>query len=133
MTRGQRNNNPLNIRRSTDRWLGMCENQTDKDFVQFTSVEYGIRASAKIIKKYINHYHCNTIRKIISRWAPSAENDTERYIDYVSNKTNISPVHVITWQDKHFLCSLLSAMAFFESRTEITPIEVENIFSRYVM
>ena len=31
--RGIRNNNPLNIRRSTDRWEGAREEQKDKSFV----------------------------------------------------------------------------------------------------
>ena len=30
MKRGIRNNNPLNIRHSTDRWQGASEEQTDK-------------------------------------------------------------------------------------------------------
>ena len=35
MTRGLRNNNPLNIRRSADRWEGTATTQTDQSFVQF--------------------------------------------------------------------------------------------------
>ena len=32
-SRGLRNNNPLNIRRSADQWQGMATTQTDKSFV----------------------------------------------------------------------------------------------------
>ena len=38
MTRGQRNNNPLNIRHSADKWQGARVEQTDKSFVQFESM-----------------------------------------------------------------------------------------------
>ena len=36
-TRGIRNNNPLNIRHSKDKWQGIAITQTDKSFVQFQS------------------------------------------------------------------------------------------------
>ena len=41
MKRGIRNNNPLNIRHSADKWQGASETQTDKSFVQFKSMAYG--------------------------------------------------------------------------------------------
>mgnify|MGYP003533551919 FL=1 len=44
-SRGIRNNNPLNIRLSADKWQGMREEQTDKAFVQFKSMAYGYRAA----------------------------------------------------------------------------------------
>ena len=44
--RGIRNNNPLNIRRSPGQtWQGECPVQTDKAFVQFRSMKWGIRAA----------------------------------------------------------------------------------------
>ena len=45
MTRGIRNNNPLNIRHSSDRWEGAREEQTDSAFVQFQTMAYGYRAA----------------------------------------------------------------------------------------
>ena len=44
-SRGLRNNNPLNIRCSADRWQGMATTQTDKSFVQFETMGYGYRAA----------------------------------------------------------------------------------------
>ena len=35
MTRGIRNNNPMNIRRSTSLWVGEVRNGTDREFEQF--------------------------------------------------------------------------------------------------
>ena len=51
--RGIRNDNPLNIRRTKDRWTGMRERQTDKTFVQFTARVYGYRAAFVLLRGYI--------------------------------------------------------------------------------
>ncbi|WP_423063870.1 hypothetical protein [Candidiatus Paracoxiella cheracis] len=80
--RGFRNNNPGNIRHG-EPWLGLAEDQTDPDFCQFVSVEYGIRAIFKILEIYREKYHLTTIDDIISRWAPPTENDTRSYIDTI--------------------------------------------------
>ena len=45
LPRGIRNNNPLNIRRSKDKWKGMRAVQSDAQFVQFESLEWGWRAA----------------------------------------------------------------------------------------
>lgn len=52
MTRGIRNNNPLNIRRGTSRWVGRREIVTDKDFEEFTSMPFGYRAAWKLMDTY---------------------------------------------------------------------------------
>ncbi len=53
--RGFRNNNPGNIRHG-EPWLGLAEDQTDPDFCQFVSVEYGIRAMFRILETYREKY-----------------------------------------------------------------------------
>ena len=46
--RGLRNNNPLNIRRNNKtNWIGQCNKQEDRSFVQFRSMPYGYRAAFK--------------------------------------------------------------------------------------
>ena len=55
-SRGIRNNNPLNIRHSADRWLGMREEQEDKSFVQFKSMAYGYRAAWRILQTYYERF-----------------------------------------------------------------------------
>lgn len=84
-----RNNNPLNIRRSTEKWIGLCEKQTDKDFCQFKTMEYGWRAAFRLLTTYYEKYECNTIKKLITRWAPPCENPTAAYIQYVETSTDI--------------------------------------------
>jgi len=90
--RNIRNNNPLNIRRSKDKWQGLAAKQSDSSFFKFESMEMGWRAAFVILTKtYYHKYHLFTIRKIISRWAPPAENDTEGYVKRVSDLTGIDP------------------------------------------
>ena len=83
-TRGIRNNNPLNIRHSKDRWVGALIEQKDKAFVQFETMAYGYRAVWKTLESYWKYFHDLpkpfNVRNIISRWAPPTENDTENYI-----------------------------------------------------
>jgi len=91
MTRGLRNNNPGNIRRSSTQWEGLSKSQTDPEFFQFVTPEYGIRAMVKILKTYEYSYGLKTIRKVISRWAPPSENDTESYVNSVASSVGIDP------------------------------------------
>ena len=93
LPRGIRNHNPLNIRRTgKDQWKGMTEVQSDRAFVQFKSLEYGWRAAFYLLTRtYYHKYRLYTIRGIISRWAPSSENDTSAYIANVSRLTGIDP------------------------------------------
>lgn len=95
MTRGLRNNNPGNIRKSADKWLGLAAEQTDDEFFQFVSPEYGIRAMAVILRNYRNRYGLRTIRQIITRWAPPVENNTDAYIAAVSSKVGLGPDEMV--------------------------------------
>lgn len=89
--RGLRNNNPLNIRRGGNKWLGEVDSLKgvhDADFCQFQSMEYGYRAAIRIFLTYQSKYGCKTIRKIINRWAPPTENNTKAYISRVVEDVN---------------------------------------------
>ena len=94
--RGIRNNNPLNIRRSKDKWKGMRLQQTDPSFVQFESLKWGWRAAFYLLTRtYYHQYRLFTIRAIISKWAPPIENKTEAYIRNVCRLTDIAPDETI--------------------------------------
>lgn len=131
MTRGERNCNPLNIRLTADRWLGMKATQTDKSFVQFESLEYGIRAAIHIIRRYIRHYSCNCIRDIIRRWAPPSENDTNSYILYVAAKTEILESENIRFNDREKICKIIKAMAQIESQMNIPIRVIQVVWDKY--
>ena len=92
LPRGIRNNNPLNIRRSKDKWQGLRAQQTDTAFCQFETMAYGWRAAFVLLTRtYYHTYRLFTIRNIIRRWAPENENNTEAYIRNVSRLTGIDP------------------------------------------
>ena len=113
--RGIRNDNPLNIRRTKDRWTGMRERQTDKTFVQFTARVYGYRAAFVLLKNYIGKGK-DTIGKIIAKWAPSSDgNNTQSYINYVSKSTGINASHALKFEDKNDLVEIVRSMAHMES------------------
>lgn len=122
MTRGYRNNNPLNIRRSVQEFQGEITSN-DLSFKSFRSMAYGYRAAMKILKTYITKYKCDTIKAIISRWAPENENNTQGYIKAVSSRTKIPISQKITFT-KGFICAIVSAMSFVENGVKADEKEI---------
>jgi len=114
MTRGIRNNNPLNIRISDNDWKGKVLINNDGQFEQFVSMYYGFRAAILTIETYIIKYGCNTIRSIITRWAPPNENHTSNYINFVCRATGIGGNEPLSNHDKR-LKHIVAAMAIMES------------------
>lgn len=111
--RGIRNNNPLNIRIGNT-WLGERQNPKDASFEEFVSIEYGYRAAFCLLRRYIRRYRKNTIAMIISTWAPSSENNTQRYIDYVANAMKITSDTPIAYEDEVTMVRLVAAMQMME-------------------
>ena len=90
--RGLRNNNPLNIRRSGDKWQGLKALQEDREFFQFTEMKYGWRAAFRLLcHTYYGQYKLRTIKDIIYRWAPLKENNTPAYVRRVTDYIGIGP------------------------------------------
>lgn len=86
--RGIRNNNPGNIRRGSS-WKGLVQSLPepftgrpiiDKEFCQFSSVVYGVRALIVVLRTYTYIHRLITISQIIHRYAPLSENNTYLYI-----------------------------------------------------
>ena len=126
ISRGYKNNNPGNIRLTFDStgkktlWKGEIEG-TDKAFKKFKSMAYGYRAMFITLTSYLSK-GVNTIEKIISRYAPSNENDTTSYINTVSRKSGIESNRVITSDDQ--LQRLIIAMSFVENGVSADANEV---------
>lgn len=127
LPRGIRNNNPLNIRVG-NAWQGEVEKPTDMQFEQFKEMRWGCRAAFKLLKRYIERYGCNTVEKIIRRWAPSSENDTERYINVVCNRMGIKRDELIKFNYQYTMCILMQAMAYVENGQNI---KFEDILDGY--
>lgn len=122
-TRGLRNNNPGNIKKTSDMWLGLSANQTDDTFFQFKSATYGIRAIMVLLRNYFNKYGLNTIRAIIGRWAPTLENDTNAYTYFVANKLDMNNDETI-WQIEPILIDFTKAIVKYENGIDPYPDSV---------
>lgn len=114
LPRGYRNNNPLNIRIGKSRWKGKVSPNTDGVFEQFESMGYGFRAALKLIQNYISSGN-NTIRKIISKWAPPTENPTSSYISNVCSRIGINPDDIVNGNNKEQMTNIVYAMAISEN------------------
>lgn len=123
--RGIRNNNPLNIRIGNT-WLGERQKPTDPAFEEFVTMEYGLRAAFCILRRYIRRYGKNTVPQIISTWAPASENNTQRYIDIVCQRSGIKPDQLIRFEDADTMCKLVEAMAFVECGQPIDGKKIEK-------
>lgn len=90
LPRGLRNNNPMNLRYdSSIPWIG----QTGFDkagYATFDTAENGIRAGMIDIRTGFERDNENTVRKIISEWAPETENPTSAYIQFVARRLGVS-------------------------------------------
>lgn len=90
---GLRDNNPGNLRASSDQWQGMIG--TNKGFVVFKDCSYGLRALGIDLRSKISKGY-NTLEKIIYRYVPPSENDTEAYLDYMIGATLFSRSQLLT-------------------------------------
>lgn len=128
LSRGISNNNPGNIRRSSTNWLGLSNLQTDSEFCQFDSMEYGVRALLVLLRTYYNKYHCNTIKKVISRFAPSIENNTEKYIKFVSSFMALPPDIELSLSAS---LELALPIMRYECGFRMTALELCSIIDKY--
>lgn len=113
ISRGLRNNNPLNIRINGDNFQGEIKG-SDKSFKQFKTMAYGYRAAMKILLNYRNKYYLDTVEKIIKRWAPENENNTEAYINTVCARAGVKRGEKLTLGEDE-MCRIVSAMSFVEN------------------
>lgn len=126
-SRGVRNNNPGNIRKSKDQWEGATGD--DGEFVTFDSPESGARAMAKNLMSYGRQGY-DSIEKILNRYAPPSENDTQSYIDSIVSATGIPATQSIDLTDPDTLVSLTQAMSFHETGHRYDPSVFQQGVSR---
>lgn len=111
---GIRLNNPGNIRSGPTPWIGQS-GVDESGFCIFESAFYGIRALAKLLITYHDKYGLVTIRAIISRWAPSNENDTAAYIKAVCEDCSFGPDDWLRLSDQSVLAALTRAIIHHEN------------------
>ncbi len=122
-TRGIRNHNPGNIDRQPKvRWQGMSADQSgDRRFVVFDSPKWGIRAIARVLITYQDAREAadgskiDTVREIIARWAPPAENDTGAYAEHVAKLIRLGVDEKIDVYDYATMRALVAAIITHEN------------------
>lgn len=114
-TRGIRNNNPGNLRRSKDPWQGLAKEQTDQNYFIFSSPIYGIRALARTLIAYQDEHNLRTVEQIITRWAPTNENNTAAYIADVLKETGFRTDLPLNMHDYAHLKPLVAAIIKHEN------------------
>ncbi len=114
LPRGLRNNNPGNIVKSRTKWQGEVAG-SDSRFCTFSSMAYGYRALMKLLQNYQRVHRLLTIRQLITRWAPSSENDTARYVQRVSRMTGYGADERIDLSDKSVATSMAAAISRVEN------------------
>lgn len=88
LCRALRNNNPFNIKKSDQPWLGKRNflfNDHEMVFEVFGTLEYGVRAGLKLLYNYIYLYGLDSVYKVINRFAPRCENATDAYVKFVED------------------------------------------------
>lgn len=124
LPRGYRNANPGNIRINSDLFQGEVRPSKDKSFKQFETMAYGYRAVFRILSNYRKNYGLDTIRKMIGRWAPENENDTDTYIKSVSDYAGIPADDPININDREQMIRIVAGMSKVENGREAEMSDV---------
>lgn len=124
MTRGYRNNNPLNMRHDNDRWQGEVVPSQDGAFKQFETMACGYRAAFKLLHNYQKNNGCRILSDFINRWAPPSENNTSAYVSTVAKRAGLSDVSEIDTLKGDTMRAVVSAMSYVENGVEANEADV---------
>ena len=131
LPRGLKNNNPGNIVKDRQVWLGEVVPSTDVRFKQFKTRAHDYRAIFVNLSSYIRKGH-NTIQKIITRWAPAFENNTSSYIAHVAAMSGIGKDTPISVGDNVALIELAKAISKIENGVPAVEREVLDGFNMWL-
>ena len=116
LPRGIRNRNPGNIVRNAICWQGLSADQSsDPRFCVFAAPEWGIRAMARILIAYRERHGLDTVRGIVNRWAPPAENDTDAYVRHVAARLGVRTDARIDVRERTIMTPLVQAIIGHEN------------------
>ena len=142
----QEANNLIGVRQYGFDWEGERGTvETDYgNFVNYDSPEFSLRTGDMTLANYgkptTEQYGrgFNTLSQVINQYSPqqgsatvggetvSYQNPTSNYLNFVSQKTGIDPNEEINLGDPATRATILSAIAAFESNTNISPAEVSE-------
>ncbi len=123
LPRSVRNNNPGNLDHNPkNKWLGILpfekrspEQKAEKRFEIFESPVYGFRAIAILLQTYQDKHKLDTVRKIINRWAPPVENQTDAYVNAVARAVKVRADDLIDVHQYDYMRPLVEAIAVHET------------------
>ncbi|MGP3594307.1 hypothetical protein [Vagococcus sp. WN89Y] len=123
ITKGIRNNNPGNLRNAPNT-VGYSGG-----FPTFASSSDGLSALARQLTLYGGRGK-NTLNEIISTYAPPQENNTQAYIDHVSEITGFKPGQRLDLSDPVVMQALMAAIVKHENGTQpYSSEEIQNSVS----
>lgn len=128
MSRGMRNCNPGNIRRNRVRYKGELHPSLDPAFKQFESMAWGYRAIFILLDTYRQRYGLETIRGMISRYAPPEENHTALYIEALCDMTGIGADEPLDTRSRKVMVPLVAAISKVENGVNASWSEVNAGF-----
>lgn len=126
LSRGLRNCNPGNIRRTRRRGLyrGEVEAGQDPEFRTFAALKWGYRAVFVVLYTYFKRHHLTTPRQWIARWAPPEENHTEEYLRFVCQQAEVEADSPISPLDKEVMLLFVATMSQIENGRKAPMEEV---------
>ena len=87
-------NNPLNIRRTKERWLGENPEPRSTVWQDFVAPEWCYREADHIIMRHYREGR-NLVGDIVGAWAPPTENDTKAYVEGVCARMGQDPLRAL--------------------------------------
>lgn len=106
----------------------MCRVQSDNQFVQFKSLDFGYRAFFVLVNTYITKYHIFTLYDFVNRFAPSSENNSVSYLKYLCDYLKVDiryPFFIFNSKESKYrrLVRLACAVTHFECG--VPPLKYE--------
>lgn len=96
-------NNPFNIRfNHLNHWKGLLGN--DRGFCTFMSLNYGIRTAAYLLMISYRKRGKRTYAELIETFAPSLENPTFKYVQFVTDRLGKFPLMFLRLGKISLLC-----------------------------
>lgn len=120
-------NNPGNLSITSDIWKGQVIPGDSLRFVTFSNPIYGYRALfIDLYNKIKNGF--NTIEKIIYRYAPPNDNNTEAYINYITSITGYNRTYILNPALLSQVFKIGYAIARFETGTVPVDKDIKEGF-----
>lgn len=91
-------------------------------FKQYSSFESGAADQMRLLGDYQTKHNLNTIRGIVSRWAPGNENNTQNYINYMSHQMGTDPDQQIDLNNPETMGKFAYSQALMEKGAKNVPL-----------